>query len=132
MLRLLYKHQKYEHVRIDIKGRTFNAILADTPIKRAIGLMFRASLKDNECMLIKFSREFYPGIWMHNMLFPLDIIWLDRKKRVVDLIRNAKPCKLLDCKTYTPRNRAQYVIEVKAGMAKKLGIKRNEKIDLEI
>jgi uncharacterized membrane protein (UPF0127 family) len=132
MFRLLYKHQKYKHASLYIKGKKFDAIIADTPIKRAIGLMFRPALNNNECMLIKFKRESFPGIWMHNMLFAIDIIWLDKNMKIVEVVSNAKPCKLFDCKTYIPSSKAQYVIEMNAGLAKKLHIKCNEKIDYKI
>jgi len=116
LLKLIYLLEKnYKHKTLYINGKAFDALVADTSAKRAIGLMFRRSLKNNECMLFEFSGEARYGIWMHNMYFSIDIIWLDSRMRVVDIVREAKPCRLLDCKTYLPKGDAKYVVELKAG-----------------
>jgi uncharacterized membrane protein (UPF0127 family) len=115
---------KYRRATLSISGRKYSAMLADTPLKRAIGLMFRKSIGSNECMLFIFSKESRYGIWMHNMLFPIDIIWLGSDMRVVDMKKDAKQCRLLDCNTYVPERPARYVLEFNAGTIVKAGIRK--------
>ncbi|MGC8652264.1 MAG: DUF192 domain-containing protein [Candidatus Micrarchaeia archaeon] len=117
----------YRHATISLSGHSYKAILADTPSKRAIGLMFRRSIGSSECMLFIFPRERRYGIWMHNMLFPIDILWLDSDMRVVDMKENAKRCALFDCVTYTPKRAAKYVLEFNAGTIEKARIKLGTK-----
>lgn len=100
-------------------SESLNALVADTSLKRAIGLMHRKSLKSNECMLFIFERSSRYGIWMLNMQFPIDIIWLDERKRIVSFVKNAKPCKsIFNCKAYYPEKRSKYIIETNAGFMK--------------
>jgi uncharacterized membrane protein (UPF0127 family) len=97
------------------------------PIRQSLGLMFRKRLGKNRGMLFDFPIEFYHGIWMFGMRFPIDIIWIDKKMRVVDIVENAKPC-LLFCRTYYPRKMAKYVLEVNSGFARKNKIKIDDKV----
>jgi uncharacterized membrane protein (UPF0127 family) len=61
------------------------------------------------------------------MRFPLDIIWIDRNKKIVEIYEYALPCKDV-CKTITPQAAALYVLEVNAGFAKKQGIKIGDRL----
>jgi uncharacterized membrane protein (UPF0127 family) len=95
-----------------------NAELADNPVKIMIGLMFRSSLGESNGMLFSFNRSDRHGFWMVNTHIPLDAIFFDENRKVVDVIR-MEPCNGLSCKTYTPKANARYVLEVNAGFAEK-------------
>ena len=72
------------------------------------------------CMLFRFGSPGYHALWMHNMRFPIDVLWLDEKGVVVDLKENLKPCKsMLDCPQFSPRKEASYVMELNAGEIKR-------------
>ncbi|MES2953754.1 MAG: DUF192 domain-containing protein [Patescibacteria group bacterium] len=92
-----------------------SAIVADTPAVREHGLSGRALLRENEGMLFVFERPDLYAFWMKDMLFSIDIIWMDTNGRVVDIAANLSP------KTYpelfAPREKAQYALEVPAGFA---------------
>ncbi|MDD5347336.1 MAG: DUF192 domain-containing protein [Candidatus Omnitrophica bacterium] len=87
----------------------------DTPELRARGLMFRDSLGKDEGMLFVFDEEAIYGFWMKNMKIPLDMIWLDGNKRVVDIKTRVPACSTVPCPSYIPRSPALYVLEVNAG-----------------
>ena len=59
---------------------------------------------------------------MKDTLIPLDIIWLDRHKRIVFIIPNVLPCETEKCPVYTPDADAEYVLEVNAGVTAELGL----------
>ena len=59
---------------------------------------------------------------MKDTYIPLDIIWLDSRKRVVFIIPNVLPCETDQCPVYTPDRDAKYVLEVNAGVTAELGI----------
>ncbi len=120
-LKLIYSMQKYEMRQIRINGRKFNAIIADSFFKHMIGLMFRKGIGRGECMLFIFRREERHPIWMHNMLFGIDVLWLDGKFRVVGTASNLPTCKsMLNCREYDANSQSRYVVELKAGTLKRM------------
>jgi uncharacterized membrane protein (UPF0127 family) len=84
---------------------------------RAMGLMFRPSLPSDRGMLFVFEQPDFHGIWMKNCKFPIDIVWLDTARRVVDVAPSVPPCKTDPCPVYQPMRRASYVVEMNAGEA---------------
>ena len=99
--------------------------VADTDAKRQQGLMFREKLSQNAGMLLLFDKSYPWGIWMKNMHFPIDIIWLNAKKQVVDFKDSVPPCprQEINCPSYVPKDAAIAVIELQAGQRKNLEIK---------
>ena len=53
------------------------------------------------------------------VFFPIDVIWLDSKRVVVDKRENIKPFTLL----IKPRKSAKYIIEMPYGSSKNIKIK---------
>ena len=87
---------------------------------RQMGLMFRPSLPLDHGMLFLFEQPDFHSIWMKNCKFPIDILWLDERGRVVYLAEKVPPCKARedkDCPVYSPISRASYVVELNAGQA---------------
>jgi uncharacterized membrane protein (UPF0127 family) len=95
--------------------------VADTPWKRAVGLMFR---KEPSSLLIEFDREARHAIWMLFMRFPIDLIFLDSEKTVVTIYENIEPLSLdpRTWKIYRPKKRAKYALEVEAGWVKEKSV----------
>ena len=128
-MRAIYRRQRYSTEELRVSGSSYRAIVADTPMKRSIGLMFRDRIESSECMLFKFDGPGSYGIWMLNMNFSIDIVWLDGNKRVVDLVENAHPCaSFFRCKTYEPKGKASYVVEFASGTVRKEGIAKGSLI----
>ncbi len=128
MMRLLHRvlRPKYGKGRIRHKGRTIDVYLADSFAAMLFGLMYWERLEKGKGMLFTLNSEgrISAGIWMLNMRFPIDIVWMDSDGRVVDIEEKAKPCaSFFRCKTYVPGSKAKYVLELNAGSARKLGIK---------
>jgi len=59
---------------------------------------------------------------MHEMEFPLDIIWFDASKKAVFFELNLQPCTPTECPVYTPPVNTMYVLEVNAGFVRANGI----------
>lgn len=108
----------------------FNALVADSFLKRMIGLMFRNRLSGRECMLFVFDRPGRYGIWMKNMKFSIDVVWIDDRFKVVDYAQNLKPCKRIICKTYYPVAESKYIIEANAGFVNDNSIRKRMKIKI--
>src|SRR5262245_38108277 len=69
---------------------------------RAMGRMFRPSLAADRGMLFVFEEAEFHGIWMKNCKFPIDIVWLDQERHVVDVADSVPPCKKEPCAVYKP------------------------------
>lgn len=110
-------------------GRSINAELAVTMEQRARGLMFRKELDADEGMLFVFEKEDLYAFWMKNCLISLDILWLDKDKRIVHVETHVPPCKQVDCPSYSPSLPALYVLELKSGSIQERGIKLYDKVD---
>lgn len=123
------KRSKYSVRTATIKGRRFRLYIADGFFKKMNGLMGWNELGSNEGMLFIFKENSRPGIWMLNMKFPIDIIWLDRSMRIVHIVENARPCRsIFDCPTYRPGRNSKYVVELRSGSVKALRLRRGVEV----
>jgi hypothetical protein len=128
---LLYKIVRFRRSSLIIHGKRIRILIADTFAKQLVGLMYRSELREDGGMLFVFGRDSRWGIWMANMRFSIDIIWIDSKKRVVDIKRRVKPCTtILNCKTYCPSRSARYVLELASGSTSRMGIRIGETISM--
>jgi hypothetical protein len=131
MLNFIRKRLKYSTGIVEIGDMKLKAILADSLIKKAIGLMYRDDISENECMLFTFSHPSMLGIWMKGMRFPIDILWLDSSKTIVTMKESLPPCRSIFCKTYYPERESMYVIELRSGFIKKNSVTKLTEIKIE-
>jgi uncharacterized membrane protein (UPF0127 family) len=89
--------------------------------KKSLGLMFRKGIPEDHCLMMEFSGEGRYGIWMMFMRFPIDLIFLDARKRVVGLFEHAMPLGFnkKSWKVYYPEKEAKWILELKAGAVKR-------------
>ncbi|HKV97643.1 MAG TPA: DUF192 domain-containing protein [Gammaproteobacteria bacterium] len=109
--------------RLALAGHHFTVEIATTPPQWEHGLMFRTHMAANHGMLFIFPDVQTRYFWMKNTLIPLDIIFFDAHKRLINVSADTPPCKADPCSTYASTAPAQYVLELNAGMAAKLGLK---------
>ena len=122
-------------IPITIPGGTIiHAELADTPKKRAEGLMYREHLEPNRGMLFTFFQPQAWTFWMKNTKIPLDIIWMNEKKQVIHIESNAPICTRTDdsCPQYRPNEDALYVLELEGGRAESLKLQRGSKLQFRV
>ena len=113
-----------------IRGNCFSVELAQTEAQRDTGLMNRKSLDKNKGMLFIFGEVgFYP-FWMKNTLIPLDMIWIGADKKIVFISENAQPCKILICPVIVPLAKAEYVLEINAGVVSVAGLKVGDDVSI--
>jgi uncharacterized protein len=96
------------------------------------GLMFRNELKKDHGMLFLHQVEVPQAYWMFQVRIPLDIIWLDRNRRIVEIVANAQPCmkpSSTECPTYGGTRPARYVLELAGGEAAKKGLTVGQQLD---
>lgn len=109
---------------LQINNQEFQVLLADDNQERIQGLSGRSSLANNQAMLFVFDEPGKWGIWMKDMLFSIDIVWLDSEKKVVHIEQNVSP------QTYPtifePTQDSLYVIELNAGTVDMLGLQTGD------
>lgn len=114
------------------QGGSITAELAVTDEERQRGLMFRETLLPDQGMLFVFETEDFYSFWMKNTLIPLDLLWLDKDRRIVHIARNVPPCKADPCPSYPPDRPGLYVLELAAGSADRLGLKIFDRLEFKL
>lgn len=108
---------------VEVGGERFQVEVADDDAERARGLMFRDAMADDHGMLFIHDRQEPQAYWMKNTRIPLDILYFDRDRRLVSQQRDVPPCSAGDrCPPYPSGAPAQYVLELNAGQAARLGL----------
>ena len=115
--------------KVCVKKCCIQAEVVENDADRQLGLMFRDSLAENQGMLFIFDKVDRYGFWMKNMRFPLDIIWIDAEKRIVDIKKDMPACREENCETLMPAAEAKYVLEVQSGFTDRRGIKIGDRIE---
>lgn len=101
------------------KGKVISSeiTLASSFFGRLKGLMFTFRARDL-ILVSHFPSISSATIHMLFMFYPLDVIWLDENKRVVDIQKNIPPFNPMKPKTwriYSPKKPAKYVVELGRG-----------------
>ncbi|MFB6123631.1 MAG: DUF192 domain-containing protein [Haloferacaceae archaeon] len=105
---------------------TVRVRIADTTIKRYIGLSNTESLDAGEGMLFVHESEGTHAYVMRKMDFPLDIVFVDASGTVTTVHHAPLPSGEGDLKRY--RGRGKYVVEVPMGYANETGISAGDRM----
>ena len=117
------KFPRGQQVRVEVMG---------DPRDMARGMMFRESLASDRGMLFVYGKAGKYPHWMYQVLIPLDMIWLDRDRRIVEIVPNIPPCpskSSKECPSVGGHTTAITVLELASGMAEKFGLKNGEILD---
>lgn len=102
--------------------------IVETEEKLKLGLSGRMSLPKNHAMLFVFDKSGEHGIWMKDMNFALDIVWLNEFSEVIYIERNISPDTFP--KVFSPQKSSKYVLELNAGFVSQNSIKVGDKFVL--
>lgn len=119
-----------EHSRICFQKHCFVTQIARSSKERQDGLMNRDSLAADQAMIFVFENPGIYRIWMKNMQFRLDVLWLHSDGTILDCLENLPPCLNSFCPTYQPKREAAYVLELPAGTVKRLDMKPGDRFNL--
>ncbi|MFZ5424348.1 MAG: DUF192 domain-containing protein [Patescibacteria group bacterium] len=125
----------FDKTKIKVKNIELEVEIADTPAKRARGLMFRTDLADNEGMIFIFPMAYKQSFWMANTKIPLDIVWINENMEIVHINANTPPCQKTGnlkayCTTYKTDTAAKYVLEVNGGWMEKNNVQVGDRIEV--
>lgn len=126
----IFQLDKLEVTKVTVDKHKFNLWVMDTDAKRSEGMMFlkNTDFKDDEGMIFVFLGEETRRFWMHNTHVDLDICYCDQDGKIL----NTYTMKAFDETTdYSSRGGSKYVIELRAGILRKLGIKSGMKFAID-
>lgn len=109
---------------------TVTVELARSVPEKVRGLSGRSGLKPGHGMLFVYEQPQPIGIWMKDMRFPLDIIWV-RDGRIVHLEKNAPPLVPAGPeRVYTATG--ELVLEVPAGFAEQQKLRVGDRVKVDL
>jgi uncharacterized membrane protein (UPF0127 family) len=83
------------------------------------GLMWVKNLPKNHGMLFEFTEEKIIYMWMKNTKIPLDMLFIDKNYKIIEISHNNKVDSL---EVISSKKPASKVLEINGGLAKELGI----------
>lgn len=131
-----------ETITVKLAGEPFELELKLDDESRRTGMMHREHLAEDAGMLFAFTSMQRQHFWMKNCLVDLDVIFIDAGGAIVALgTMLAPPPGTTEQQLTAPNspysfgtggNRAQFVIELNAGVADKLGLAVGDRVDLPV
>jgi uncharacterized protein len=128
----IFQTENLETTTIKTPGGDLKLWVMDDEDKRREGMMFlrENEVKDNEGMIFVFPEvQKLSGnyaFWMHNTILPLDIDYISKDKKVLNIGKgdamNDNPVK--------PTGDYFYVIEVKQGLSARFGLTPGAKVQI--
>ena len=109
----------------DGRNVSFAVEIADTPSKREMGLQYRRDLAADRGMIFLFPAESQQSFWMKNTPLPLDMIFINRERKIVGIVEQTAPFSLDPRSVGAP---SQYVLEINGGLAKRHAIKAGDAV----
>jgi uncharacterized protein len=113
-----------------IGGEQFRVEVARTVDEQARGLMRRHSLAPDAGMLFVYEEPQWLAFWMFDTHIALDILYFDARQRLVNLHQDVPPCRSRPCAVYPSDAPAQYVLELNAGTAARLGVQVGDRLQI--
>jgi len=99
--------------------------LADSPQRQAQGLMFVRSLPPERGMLFVHDEPTPISMWMKNTYIPLDMVFIDGRGRIQQIVEQATPHSLEHINSKEP---ALAVLEIAGGEAHRLGLHPGQRV----
>ena len=116
--------------KLEGKSPQFFSELASSPQARSVGLMFRTSLPQDHGMLFLFEELSPHSFYMKNTYVPLDIIFMDTRGPTATVVGVLEHMRALDETSKSLSEPSLSALEVNAGLARKLGIKKGSLVEI--
>jgi len=109
-------------------GREIRAEVLVKPAEMARGMMYRDPLPQGRGLLFIHEKPAPYRYWMSNVTAPLDIVFMDSTRQIVEISADTPPCtsKPEACPVYGGHSIEQFVLELRAGEAQRLGLRKGQ------
>ncbi|MBB3033951.1 DUF192 domain-containing protein [Alteriqipengyuania lutimaris] len=112
-------------VETDDGAHRFTAEVARSAEEQARGLMFRTELGPDEAMIFPRDGDI-ASFWMKNTPLPLDIVFIGRDRRILNIAARTTPYSLDSVTAVGPTSA---VLEIPGGRAEELGIEPGDRVE---
>ncbi len=111
--------------------------IGDTPVRveiansdeeRTRGLSGREGIEGVSGLLLVFPENGYHGLWMKDMKFSIDIIWINEELEIVHIEKNVSPDTYP--KVFRPSSPVRFALETEIRYADTFGIRAGQKVTL--
>lgn len=109
----------------DTEEHVFTVEIADDPVERARGLMFREQMAADHGMLFDFGTERPVAFWMKNTPLSLDMIFVEADGDIVHIAEDTVPFSEESVPSGAP---VRFVFEVLAGTADRLDLDPGDRL----
>lgn len=113
---------------VRINGVDIQVEVVDTVEAQQLGLSGRTSLAEGTGMLFAFQTDDIWSMWMKDMNFSIDIVWVQSDGTIVTIAHNASPESYPS--VFASDEPARFVLEVPAGFTTKNGIEEGMHMEL--
>lgn len=120
--------------RVTIQTHVFNVAIAKTEQEKEIGLSGKTSLKENSGMIFPFEKEGYYSFWMKDMKFPIDMLFINKSRKIVTILKDVQPpkSKTDSLPSFTSTEPADTVLEIQAGISDKFNFKIGDDVIISL
>ncbi len=118
-----------QKTKLLLNNHSFQATILRTDKELIRGLSGAKSLAKNKAMLFVFPYDDTWRIWMKDMNFSIDVIWVNNSNKVVHMVKDAQPSSYPDT-IFEPNEDSRYVIEVISGTIERTGVKKGDRVTL--
>ena len=105
--------------------RTIAIEVAETDEEKALGLMFRTQLGDDQGMLFAYGDIHEMTMWMRNTYISLDMVFINADGVIHRIEQSAEP---LSDRVISSEGPVAAVLELAGGAAQRLGIKPGDRV----
>ena len=116
-------------VEVTLKEHTVKAEVAKSMIETQRGLMWRNELGTDQGMLFVFEKDEPRSFWMKNTLIPLDIAFINKDKKILNIHQMAPNNSTRHYRSAGP---ARYALEVNQGWFKEHGIGAGDVVEFDL
>jgi hypothetical protein len=103
-----------------------NVSLAASFSKRFAGYMLKPRPKNRTGILFRFKRDAQHPIHTFFMRFAVDLVFLDKNMKIVEVRENVPPWRF-----YRSKKKFRYLLEVPSGLVRDLGLKAGRRLRIE-
>lgn len=113
---------------IHIRDVAVRVEVADTDDERIQGLSGRDGLGESDGMLFVFPESGYHTMWMKDMKFPIDIIWIGEDMKIISIDKSVTPETYP--RLYRPARPAKYVLETNINFSDTFSFREGNEVSI--
>ncbi len=126
---VLWWQMQQDDSLLQVGGQRYHVTVMRTDEELDRGLSGTNGLPADQAMVFVFAHDDTWPMWMKDMKYPIDIIWLSSDKQIVHIVKNAQPSSYPNTE-FAPEKPSRYVVELPSGTVDRTDIKNGDPVSL--